>query len=77
MKEMISDSSSNVSSMRVMSLFSIFIAAGLAFYGLHKGSDMTGLTALVGVFMGGGMGGKVWQKYAETKETTAIKEEVK
>lgn len=59
---------SEISSMRVMSLFSVLSATGLAVYGINKGQPLDSLSILCGVFLGAAFGGKVSQKFAENKE---------
>lgn len=60
-----------VSSMRVMASYAVVTASILGLIGLLKGSDLYGLTALVGVFVGSAFGGKVLQKKEEAKNVTA------
>lgn len=55
--------------MRVMSMAALWTAAVLAFVGLMRGSDLTGLSLLAGVFVGAAFGGKVMQSSVESKET--------
>ena len=66
--QLLSDKGS-VSSMRVMSLVSVFAAIGMAFYGMSKATiDYSGLTLLCSAFLGAGFTGKVMQKKSETAE---------
>ena len=58
---------SQVSMTRLMSLICIVSAAGMALYGLQKGSDLTGLSMLCGAFLAAGFGGKVGQKVIEMR----------
>lgn len=53
------------SMMRVMSLLSLFIGAGIGMYGVYRGTDMTGVAAICGVFVVSAFGGKVLQKGME------------
>lgn len=64
----------NVSSMRVMSFLCIILGGAIAFYGLHTTKDLIGLAALVGVFVGPAIGGKIIQKFAELKGVIDDKE---
>jgi hypothetical protein len=59
---------SEVSSMRVMSMLALLIGSGIAFYGVHVGRELAGLSALVSVFVGSAFAGKVVQKFAEEKK---------
>ena len=70
LKAMFSEDS-GVSSTRVMSFISLVIGAYLAIHGLDMRVDLMSLAALVGVFVGGAFGGKVWQKSIETKADAA------
>jgi hypothetical protein len=65
--KLISDSS-DVSAMRVMAFTSLLTGIGLAIGGLYRGSDLSQLSVLVGVFVGAAFGGKVTQKFAEMME---------
>lgn len=56
---------SEVSMMRVMALGSLLVGSALAVIGLFRGSDLTGLAALSGVFVGSAFAGKVMQKKSE------------
>lgn len=60
-------SRSGVSSMRVMSLVALLAAIAVAFYGLHQGSELSGLSMLCGTFLASAFGGKVAQKSIENK----------
>lgn len=64
LKELLKENS-KVSSTRLMSLLCVIAGIGLAFTGLLKGSDLMGLAALCGVFIGAGLGAKVAQKSLE------------
>ena len=72
-REILSESA-GASSMRIMALTSVFIAGGLAFYGMYKNINPVQLSALCSVFLGGGFGGKVLQK-KEEKRKTGVKNE--
>jgi hypothetical protein len=54
-----------ISTMRIMSLFSLLVGAGIAIYGIYEGKDLGGVAEICGVFVGAAVGGKVTQKYAE------------
>lgn len=58
---------SGVSSTRIMAFLSLMIGGYLAIHGLDMRVDLMSLAALVGVFVGGAFGGKVWQKSIEQK----------
>lgn len=60
--------SPEVSCGRVMSVVNMFAGIGLAFLGLMQDKDLNALAVLVSVFIGGGVVGKVVQKFAETKK---------
>lgn len=57
--------SGSVSMVRVMSLWSLLMGSIIAVYGVLKGRDLTGVTELTAVFIGGAFGGKVAQKMVE------------
>lgn len=65
-KEMLSDSGS-ISTVRVMSLFSLLTGAAIAMYGIAKGAELGGIAQVCTVFVGGAFAGKVSQKYMEKK----------
>lgn len=56
----------DISSVRVMALLCVLAAILIALIGMYKGSDLMGLSALCGVFLGAAFGGKVMQKKSET-----------
>lgn len=58
---------SRISSLRAMSLLTCVLACLIACYGVYKGADLTGLSALCGVFLAAAFGGKVVQKSVELK----------
>jgi uncharacterized membrane protein YfcA len=58
---------SDVSSVRVMSMVSLLIAGYIGVYGLTTKADLDGLAMLCGVFLTAAFGGKVGQKFVETK----------
>lgn len=58
---------SGVSSMRVMAFVSLFAGVTIAFIGVFRGSDLMGLSALAGVFVGSAFAGKAVQKAQEIK----------
>lgn len=62
-------SKSEVSSMRVMCMFSLGIGSALATYGIVHDRDLSALAVLCSIFVGAAFGGKVGQKFAENKET--------
>lgn len=51
-----------------MSLYTVFVASGIAVYGVFKCQDLAGVAELVGVFMAAAFGGKVTQKIVESKK---------
>lgn len=57
------------STMRTMSLISLIVGAGIAFFGLYGEckSDLTGLAFLCSVFVVPAFGGKAMQKHIEVK----------
>lgn len=60
--------SSTISTMRLMSLFSLFVGALVACYGIWIGKDLGGVAQVAAVFVGGAFGGKVVQKFSEKRE---------
>lgn len=54
-----------ISTVRLMSVFSLLMGAGIAVYGISHGKDLGGVAEICGVFVGAAFGGKVAQKYAE------------
>ena len=71
-RELFSENSS-ISSMRVMSMISLLIGGGIAVYGVYMAKDLSGLAALVGIFVGSAFGGKLIQKNFETKTISDVK----
>ncbi len=67
LKEMLSDGESP-STMRVMSFVSLIFAGVISIIGLFRGSDLSELAVLVGVFVGSAFAGKALQKNAEVKK---------
>ena len=65
-KKLLSESN-EVSCMRLMSLFSLLIGAGIAVYCVHAARNLSEATPLVSVFVGSAFGGKTVQKFMETK----------
>lgn len=63
-KELVSDGK-QVSTVRVMSLFALLVAACIAMYGIYRGKDLSGVAEIVGVFVISAFGGKVTQKTLE------------
>lgn len=57
----------DLSSMRLMSLFSLFMGALIACYGIYENKDLTGTAALVSIFVVAAFGGKIGQKITENK----------
>jgi len=62
--------SSTISTMRLMSLFSLFIGAGVACYGISQGKDLGGVAEVTAVFVGSAFSAKVAQKFGETKKNS-------
>jgi len=60
--------SSTISTMRIMSLFSVIVGAGVACYGIYQGKDLGGVAQVTAVFVGGAFGGKVVQKFGEKRD---------
>lgn len=58
-----------ISSMRVMSFFSLGFGGIIALYGMYKNMNLTEVSMLAGVFVGSAFGGKVAQKMQEIKIT--------
>ena len=65
-KELLS-SKSDTSMLRLMSLVSLCIGGCVAIYGVYVGRDLLGLSALCGVFVSASFGGKISQKWIESK----------
>lgn len=57
--------SSEVSTMRVMSLLALIIGSGIAIYGVYKGNDLSGIAQICAIFVGAAFTGKAAQKYME------------
>ena len=66
LRDMFSEQS-NISSMRVMSMIALLVSSYLAIYGIDSKADLNALAVLCSVFLGAAFGGKVAQKFAETK----------
>lgn len=62
---LLSEDSTDISSVRVMSFISLFTGVGIAIYGVYQGKDLSGLAQVCGVFIGAAFVGKVSQKFAE------------
>lgn len=76
LKKLFSDSG-DVSEMRVMSMLALLVGSALAFIGIGKPQiDYSGLTMLVGAFIGAAFTGKVMQKRVEQdgKKTVTTEE---
>ena len=56
---------SDLSAVRFMGILALLIGGIIAAYGLHKGSDLVGLAALVSAFVTPAFAAKVWQKSLE------------
>jgi len=67
------NSKSDMSMMRFLALISLLVAGTIACFGVYEGRDPIGLAALCGVFIGGSFGGKVSQKYIESREVNEPK----
>jgi len=68
-KELLSESGS-ISTMRLMSLFSLVVGAGVACFGIYQGKDLSGVAQVAAVFVGGSFSAKVVQKFSENKKNT-------
>lgn len=68
------DENSTISSMRFMSITSLFIGGIIAAVGVYRATDFTGIGLLVSIFVGAAFTGKVMQKNAEIKETEVEEE---
>jgi hypothetical protein len=69
LKQLFSDSG-EISMMRVMAMISLLAGIILAFVGISKTPiDYSGVSLLVGVFVGAAFGGKVAQKSVESSVT--------
>jgi len=69
-REILSEKSP-ISCMRLMSLIALFLAGYIAVVGLQKGSDLSGLSMLVGTFLAASFGGKTFQKNIEVKSANS------
>lgn len=69
------DEKSTISSMRFMSITSLFIGGVIAAIGLYKCDDLMGISLLVGVFVSAAFTGKVLQKNIEEKAEAKAAEE--
>lgn len=57
--------SGDVSTMRLMSIFSLLVGAGIACYGIYMGKDLDGVAKICAVFVGSAFIGKGAQKALE------------
>lgn len=58
---------SSVSCMRVMSMLSLLLGAGVAYLQIFNACKLSDSATIVGIFVGSAFGGKVAQKFAEYK----------
>jgi hypothetical protein len=63
-KKLLSESG-EVSTIRVMSISAFLVGAGIAIYGVIRGTDLSGLAQVCGVFIGSAFAAKSIQKFAE------------
>lgn len=56
---------SKISALRLMSLFSLLMGAGIAVYGIWNNKDLGGVAEICSVFVVSAFGGKVSQKWME------------
>ena len=56
---------SKISTLRLMSLLSLFVGAGIAIYGISNSKDLTGVAEVCSVFVVSAFGGKIGQKWME------------
>lgn len=54
--------------MRLMSIASFLVGAAIAFIGLYKAKDLSGLAQVCAVFVGSAFAGKTISKFAEKKD---------
>lgn len=66
-KKLISEDT-GVSSLRFMSITSLFVGSSIAYITLFLGKDLANASPVIGIFIGAAFGGKVWHKYAEKKQ---------
>lgn len=60
--------SGEASTMRLMSIASFLVGAAIAFIGLYKAKDLSGLAQVCAVFVGSAFAGKTISKFAEKKD---------
>lgn len=57
------DENSTISSMRFMSITSLFIGGIIAAVGVYRATDFTGISMLVSIFVGAAFTGKVMKRH--------------
>ncbi len=67
----------DLSMTRFLSMICVFTACGIAVYTLYKGQAGDSIVGLVSTFLAAGFGGKVVQRFAESKEPNVEVEELK
>ena len=65
LKKLFEEAEGEISLMRVMSILSFLVGAGVAIYGVIRGKDLSGLAQVCGVFVGSAFAAKAAQKFAE------------
>lgn len=60
-----------MSMLRFMSILSLIIGAGIAIYAIGVKSDLPYVPEIVAIFVGSAFGGKISQKYIESKHEKA------
>lgn len=64
-KKLLEEQGDDVSMVRLMCLVSLVTGVCIGLYGVYKGIDLTGVSAICAVFVGAAFTGKVAQKFAE------------
>jgi len=67
LKALLSESS-EVSTVRVMAIWSILAGTAIAVWGVYRGNDLSGLAQVVAVFVTSAFAAKTISKYAEKKD---------
>ena len=68
LKKLLSESS-EISTVRLMAIYSLIIGSIIAIYGVYQGKDLSGLAQVCGVFVGAAFAAKITQKFVENKDS--------
>jgi len=67
LKKLLSNSN-EVSTMRLMSIYSLLVGSAIGGYGVYANKDLSSLAEICGVFVGSAFAGKSISKFTESKE---------